>query len=337
MARIEYIAAHRLEVPQEGDVAVLHVGAAEAAAFHADAVAELSGYVDYLDRLDDVVGRAQPAWWSNEMPAELSQLESCASADDFDAATREAMARLQTNTPRTASSGVVLFLRGERDDGQGFTGVLKMSPVAVDHAQYNPGRGPSEAITVAHLQNVLPNPSDLRKAAVMPNPAGLPLRVIDLQVREPASYWLGFLGAAVAPRPKRTAKALFDTTVSALVDQDVEPADARLLVAAGVEEAARAEEPVAPRQFVEEVATQAEKEPARAWSHAVSLDSQLTNAHVEVPPEVVEDLTTIIDLGGGLTLSGPASQVDPRVTTDMDADGWYVKVRATQKPEPRTR
>lgn len=337
MAKIDYIAAHRLDVPREGDIVVAHVGAAEADDFHHDAVAELSGYVDYLDRIDDAVGRAQPAWWDNEMPAELEQLESCSSVADFDAATRGAMARLRTSTPRTASSGVVLFLRGERDGGQDFVALLKMSPAVVDHALFNPEALPSDAITVAHLENVLPKPRDLRKAAVLPNPTGPPLRVIDFQVRELASYWLSFLGAAVGPRPKEVAKALAETAVSALVDQDVKPVDARQAVAAGIEEAGAAEGPVAPRQFVEEIARRASTEPKRAWSHVVELDSELMDEHIVVPPAVVRDLTTSIDLGGDITITGPASQVDPRVTIAMDEDGWYVQVRATQKPEPRTR
>lgn len=337
MATIRYIAAHRLEVPQEGDISVAFVGAAEASTFHRDAVTELSSYVDYLDRIDDAVGRAQPAWWNDGgMPAELSDLGSCTSVADFDTATRGAMARLQAGTPRTASSGILLFLRGERDGGQDFVALLKMSPTTVDHAMFNPEAPPSDAITVAHLENVLPKPRDLRKAAVLPNPTGPPLRVVDLQVRELASYWLNFLGAATGPRPKEVAKALAETAVSALVDQEVAPADAREAVAAGIEEAGAAEDPVVPQQFVEDVARRARAEPERAWSQAVELDPELTDEHLELPPTVVKDLTTTIDLGGGVTISGPASQVDPRATIAMDDVGWYVKVRATQEPEPHT-
>ena len=337
MATIDYIAAHRLEVPQKGDISVAHVGAAEASACHRDAVTELSSYVDYLDRIDDAVGRAQPAWWSDGgMPAELSDLGSCTSVDDFDTATRKAMARLLTGTPRTASSGILLFLRGERDGGQDFVALLKMSPSTVDHAMFNPKAPPSDAITVAHLENVLPKPRDLRKAAVLPNPAGPPLRVVDLQVKELASYWLNFLGAATGPRPKEVAKALAETTVSALVDQGVASADARQAVATGIEEAGEAEEAVAPQRFVEDVARRAKAEPERAWLRAVELDSELTDKHVELPSAVVKGLTTTIDLGGGVAISGPASQVDPRATIAMDDGGWYVEVRATQEPEPHT-
>lgn len=332
---LEVIAAHRLDVPQQGDVSVVHVGAALATQLRTDAVDGLGDYVASLDHHDEIVGRAKPAWWDSAKPQELDQLETCA-VGEFDAASRAAMERLRSKTPRTAASGVVLFLRGARDDGERFVALLKMSPASVRHTQFNPATPASQAITIASLQNVLPEPNDLRKAAVLPNPAGPPLRVVDLQGRDPAGYWLNFLGAADRPRQKAVAEMLAETAVSALVDQGVERQAARALVATRLEAAGNEEGPVAPREFLDGVAAEADKDAQSVWDHAVERESALQLDHIDVAPVVVRKLKATIDAGKGIVVSGPADQLDRRVTVGQDGDGWFVKVRATHEPETRT-
>lgn len=333
---LEVIAAHRLDVPQKGSASVRYVGAAPAAQLQADTVSRLGAYIASLDERDEIVGRAKPAWWDSAKPAELEKLEEC-TVTEFDAASREAMERLRSVTPGTASSGVVLFLRGRRDGGERFVAVLKMSPAPVSHTQFNPATTASQAITVTNLQNVLPEPTDLRKAAVIPNPSGPPLRVVDLQAIDRADYWLRFLGAVDRPRQKAVAEMLVGAAVGALEDQGVERQAARALVATRLERAAKEEDPVAPRAFLDGVATQAEKDPQSIWLHAVKQEPTLALDHIDVAPVVVQKLTTEIDTGGNVVVRGPASQLDRRASIHQDSEGWFVKVRAIHKPEPRTR
>jgi hypothetical protein len=332
---LEVIAAHRLEVPKQGDVSVVYVGAAPATQLAPDAVNGLSEYVADLDGRDEIVGRATPAWWDSTKPPELDELETCA-IGAFDDASRAAMERLRSRTPRTATSGVVLILRGERGGGQRFVAFLKMSPGPVSHTQFNPATPASQAITVANLQNVLPEPGDLRKAALLPNPTGPPLRVVDLQGRDPAGYWLRFLGAADRPRQKAVAEMLFGAAVGALESEGFERQDARALVATSLERVGVGEKPVAPRAFLDGVAAQADKDTRRVWEHAVEQQPALKSDHIDVAPVVVRKLTTEIDTGGGVSVRGPAAQLDRRVAIDQDDEGWFVKVRATREPEPRT-
>jgi hypothetical protein len=247
------------------------------------------------------------------------------------------MERLRSVTPRTASSGVVLFLRGRRDGGERFVAVLKMSPAPVRHTQFNPATTASQAITVTNLQNVLPEPTDLRKAAVMPNPSGPPLRVVDLQAVDRADYWLRFLGAVDRPRQKAVAEMLVGAAVGALESQGVERQAARAAVATRLEHASEEEGPVAPRAFLDGVAEQAGKNAEDIWSHVVEQEPTLALDHIDVAPVVVQKLTTEIDAGGNVVVRGPASQLDRRVSIDQDDEGWFVKVRALHEPEPRTR
>lgn len=336
---LEVIAAHQLEVPEketEGEVSVSHVGAAPVARLRADAVGGLVDYVASLDDRDEIVGKAQAAWWDSAKPSELDELETCA-VGAFDEASRAAMDRLRSNTPRSAASGVVLFLRGKRDGGKPFLALLKMSPAAVSHKQFHPGSSAPSAITIENLQDVLPEPGDLRKAAVLPNPSGAPVRVVDLQGPDPAGYWLRFLGVAERPRQKAVAGKLTESAVSALESEGVEQQEARVIVATSLAAAAEDRKPVEPRKFLDGVAAKANKDPQEVWDHAVGKEPELKLSHVDFAPAVVQKLTAKIDLGNRITLSGPAAQLDRYVTPGQDANGWFVKVRSTHKPETRTR
>jgi hypothetical protein len=325
-----------LHVPEQGELFVDHVGAAAASELAADAVNGLRDYVADLDGRDEIVGRARPAWWENGKPAVFGELETC-SIETFDDVSRVAMERLRASARRPATSGVVLFLRGQRASGQRFVALLKMSPGPVSHTQFNPRTSASRAIKVTNLQNVLPEPGELRKAAVLPSPAGPPLRVVDLQGRDPAGYWLRFLGAADRPRQKEIAEMLVEAAVGALRSEGVEHREARVLVATKLETAAAGEEPVAPRAFLDDVAAQAGKDAPQLWKHAIEQAPELESDHIDVAPVIVRKLTTEIDAGGGITIRGPAAQLDRRVEIGQDDEGWFVRVRATRKPEPRTR
>jgi hypothetical protein len=130
---------------------------------------------------------------------------------------------------------------------------------------------------------------------------------------------------------------LVKAAVGALESEGLEHQEARVLVATTIDTAASGEEPFAPRAFFDNVATQAEKDSRLLWEHAVEQLPALDSDHIDIAPVVVRKLTTEIDAGGGITIRGPATQLDRRVHIDQDEEGWFVTVRATREPEPRTR
>jgi hypothetical protein len=315
------------------------VGAVRRAALNVDAVSRIETYVADLDAREEALGKAVSAWWENDQPTVLRTLETCA-LEAFEAAALDGMGRLQAATPGTAASGVIVFVRGHRDDGANALALFKMAPHAVTHAQFHPDAQPAAAITVEELADVLPEPNELAKAAIMPHPLGeAPLRVVDVTTGgEPAGYWLKFLGAQQPPKQPKLGRMLVDASQAALESAGMSPDSVRAAVAERLEAVAAAGEPVAPRAFVEALAQEAHQAPDEIWEQAQAREKDLATPHALISPVTTQRLKTTIDLGEDIVLSGPATVMrPPRVQTVQDDDGWYVKVRSSARPRPRTK
>jgi hypothetical protein len=172
-----------------------------------------------------------------------------------------------------------------------------------------------------------------------PNPAtAAPLRVVDRITRdEPADYWLRFLGAQQLPRQPRLSRMLATAGQAALVAEGVPKDDARSFVAEQVAAVASTAEPIEPRDFLDGIADLADRPAADVWRAAVDAQPDLGRPHVQLSPTAAERLKTAIDLGDGIVLEGPTAVMSPpRVRIDQDGDGWFVKVRTTAEPVPRT-
>jgi hypothetical protein len=328
---LDLIAVHRLIVAQGNPASVGPIGAAAAAQLSADAIEQIEGYVADLAGRDELEGsRATAGWFDPAEPNELAALRDAASVADFEQASGAAMSRLAGRARGNATSGVVLFVR--QTDGP--LACLKLDPGPLTRTRVPPGAdAAATALAVEKLEDVLPEPRDLKKGALIPSPSGADVRVVDLtKVGDPAGYWVDFLGA-VSIRAAATASDLVVATIEALERDHVEPPRARALVATRWERTAAAPAPVPPEQFVRDVAADAQIDPQRAWDYAKGAKTGLANPHAVVAPVIARRLRRIVDVGDGVRITGPAAQVDRRVEEDQDAHGWFVTVRATRRPE----
>lgn len=333
---LEAFAVHRLRIDANGKT-VVPVGSAAPATLAADARERIERYVDDLHDRDEAVDRAVSAWWSDgASPAHIEATRSCAPAD-FNHATRRAVELLSDGTPRDPrSAGIVVFLRGHFGDGAAL-GIVKLPLLEIEHTRFHRRAGDAgHAISVDHVVDVLPDPADMNKAALLPNPGGAPLRVIDMQIAgDPAGYWLRFLGARARPRVPRmvqlVANALHDTLLL-----DFQRADALDLV---VGELPAPDRELSPRELCDNVAGRARIESGPLWEAAAARVPKLeTTPHLAVPGAQPAARRVTVDLQGGVRVSGPADQLDRRMEIDQDAHGWYVKLRplaGAQRPHPR--
>lgn len=332
---LELIALHRLTVTPGQPGSVGRIGAATAAQLSQDALDQLERYVSDLDGRDELAGaKATAGWFDPAQPTEIANLRRARTAADFDQASRDAMARLARIAPGNASSGVVLFVR--EAGAQGKLACLKLNPGRLTRTRVDTtAAAASAALDVARLDDVLPEPRDLRKGALFPSPSGADMRVVDLTTTgDPAGYWVSFLGVK-SIRATATASGLATAAVTALESQRVSAARARELVSEQWDAAANAVAPMPPETFVRQVATAAGVDASSAWNDARQTDGNLADSHAVVAPMIAKKVRRVIDLGDGVRVTGPASQVDRRIEEGQDADGWFVKVRATGRPDYR--
>jgi hypothetical protein len=331
---LELIAVHRLDVAPGSPANVAPIGVAKAAGLSPDAIEQLDGYVANLGQRDELLGKAATAGYFNPaQPNELAALRGAASAAEFEHASLAAMQRLAQRIRANATSGVILFLRDE--DAR--LVCMKLDPGPMTRTRIEPGaRAVRTAFDVAKLEDVLPEPSDLKKGAVIPSPTGADVRVVDLVKRgDAAGYWVDFLGVA-SIRASDTAINLHDASLAALEREQVQPRRALEIVAQRWEAAIEAPAPVGADEFVRDVAREAGVDAARAWQHATEANADLADRHAVVAPVTAKRLTRTIELGDGVKVTGPAAQVDRRVEVGQDRQGSFVKVRATQPPHFKT-
>jgi hypothetical protein len=334
---LDVLAIHRLEVGQAARA--VPIGTAQRHELAPEAIDRIERYVADLDAREEALGKAVPAWWTGTQPGELQRIEACP-VGAFDQASVAVMSRLEAVAPATAASGVMIFARGTRQGGGSALAIFKMALRPVSHTQFNPGAQAAAAITVAQLANVLPEPKDLAKAAIAPHPRGeAPLRVVDVRTgEEPADYWLRFLGAQQPPKQPQLGRLLVDTSRMVLENAGVPHAQAQSIVARELETRLEAGQPLQPRAFMEQLALQANKPPATIWNDAQTQQAALARPHAQISTAAAARLKTSIDLGDEILLTGPASLMrPPRVEIDQDERGWFVKVRTTAQPRPRTK
>ncbi len=329
---LDLIALHRLTVARGTPATVGPIGATTASRVTADAVQQLEGYIADLDRRDELEGSAATAgWFDPAQPNELAALRSARSAADFEQASRDAMDRLARLARGNATSGVVLFVREAGSGGR--LACFKLDPGPLTRTRVDPrARAADTALDIAKLQDVLPEPRDLKKGALIPSPSGADVRVVDLtKAGDPAGYWVGFLGT-VSIRAASTASSLVAASIAALERENVPSPRARALVAARWEATASAPAPVTTHDFVRDLAQDASVDPARAWQHTTGASPDLAAPHAVVAPVIAKRLKRVVDLGDGVKITGPEALVDPRIEEGQDAQGWFVKVRATRQP-----
>ena len=183
---LEALATHGLHDAQVVEIGSIDLGAVDPAVRD-----DLIAYVVEIDELSELDGKAAPAWWRDggAPPDHLSDLADPGA--DFGQATTRAMRRLADVSPSNATNGLILFFRGKRDDGTALAGCAKVRFEPLERLWFTGRTTPLEAIERLNRSEVLKLPKDVLKATTIPNPSGNgELRVVDNQLRDPASYWL---------------------------------------------------------------------------------------------------------------------------------------------------
>ena len=266
----DLVALHRMAVSSGNPAVIDPIGAAMGGDLSQDAVGQLEAYIADLDGRDELEGsKAAAGWFDPAEPDELADLRAAKSVADFRHASLDAMDRLARLARGNATSGVVLFVRETGQPGR--LVCLKLDPGSLTRTRLDHGaRAAATAITIAKLEDVLPEPRDLKKGAVIPSPSGADVRVVDLtKTGDPAGYWVNFLGA-ISIRAAATASDLVTASIAALEREHVPSPRARELVAVRWEATATAPEPVGAEEFVRQLADEADVNPDSAWEHAKS-------------------------------------------------------------------
>ena len=338
--RLEAVAMHEIARENGAQQARLReIGAMDLEALDERVREALAKYVGGLELRDETTGRAVAAWWDGGAPAELGGLRTAA-PDDFGAAARAATQRLVDISPGQASDGLMLFVRARRDEAGPVVACLKLELEELHRMRFAGAGGgdPTAAIVPHDIDDLLPEAAKVLKAAMVPNPTGASdLRVVDDQLRDPASYWLRFLGAAPRPGEVDMTKSATAAVVSALTERTQwQPEQAAAVIAAELHELGTGADAIAPRRFVDAVATRAGVDEAGLWADAAAREPHLADPHYELTPGSARRLRTTYDLGEGIRLTGPTSALDQRMgVARRPAGGWEVTIRVAERPAPR--
>lgn len=332
----EVYAIHKLSIAEGGEVEVEEIGAAVADDLPVRNREVFSAFVDGMVNRDEGLGKAQSAWWIDGIPKELAELRTC-DLDDFDVQSRAAMARLRASTPGTATGGVVVFVRTVEDEEPRLLCMkLVLSDLSLE--RFTGALSATTAIAVEDISGVLPKPSDLKKAALIPHPAGAAdLKVVDEQAREAADYWLRFLGARVGVKEPDVGRLVASAIVPVLEERDVD--DAPLLVANELKRVAAATKAESVKTFVKRVAEAAETPPTDVWAAVGEREPKLREPRVKVSPAAAQRVRTEIVLPGGIKISGLSTELGGRynIIRDPKSDGWIVQVFTPEFPTIRHR
>lgn len=328
----EVYALHRLVVGKGGDVSVEEIGAAAATDLPARNREIFEAFLENMIQRDEALGKAQSAWWIDKMPDELRALSDCSIAD-FDARSRDAMARLLTSTPGSAAGGLVVFVR-EPEDEQNQLLCLKLALSDVSLERFTGALSPASAITVEDIRGVLPKAKDLRKAALLPHPTGgADLKVVDEQVQDAADYWLRFLGARVGVKDPDVGRLVARTALPVLEEGGF--ADGARYLGKELKRVAAASKPEPVRTFVRRLAEAAGAEPGDVWKKVSDREPKLRDSGVRVSPAAAQRVTTEIVLAGGIRVTGSSTALEGlyEIIDNPNADGWILQIFTIEYPE----
>lgn len=334
MPELEIFAVHRLIAgsPATGQ----YIGAARPDALEPPARARVEAYVTSMVERDEGQGRAQAAWWLETRPEHLTRMLT-SHVKEFNAATCASLdALVLAAKGKRAQSGVMLFVRS-RDGNERSLVCLKMALEDAQLALFEEGAASADrAIHVEDIANKLPEATNLKKGALIPNPwAGADLRVLDEQLEDPADYWLEWLGARARPKEPDTMKLIVTTTAAVLRDRAVtEPLAAKAL-AETLQDTIDDGKPITPKQFVRKAAEKAGVPADEAWTDASTRRKELAAPEAAAGPDAAALQKTIITLGPGITVSGLSIYLDRRYdwhAAPPGQEGYVLEITSDVEP-----
>jgi hypothetical protein len=324
-------ALHRLDVDQTATFTA--IGALNPAALANNARDRLLSYVTNLEERSEFDGRAASAWWDGAGPPTVfSDLVACPSAD-FERGTTAAMQRLVDEAKGNASSGLVAFIR--YDDGtpaaSSALACFKLDLTELHDVQFQRNAPAASALVELDFADILPQASKLQKAALIPDPSGNHLRVVDVQAPAAAQYWMRFLGARANPGEKQRLREVV-TAAHVELRETFKLQDPGPQVALAVARVVSQAKTFTPTDFVKEVAAVTAVDAAKLLTAVQLRNPRLQRPDFSITPDAAAAAKTTIDLGGGLKLSGPRGVVEERVEELFVNSSKYLKVLVTQGP-----
>lgn len=325
----EIIALHNLVVA--GNTAVQAIGAARPSAMVDRARERLLEYhTNVLDR-QEFDGGAVRAWWDGHgPPGALDALLTCP-VGEFAARTEQAMRRLAQEAKGNAKSGLVAFTR-VRDNGTPSLACFKLDLAKLEEVQFqwHAGQTVENALVEIDLDELLPHPKQLQKAAIYPGPKAVQVWVVDDQLATPADYWMRFLGARAIPGEKQRLRqviAAIEPTLKGMHVANPKPAIARAVAVAR-----QRDEAMLPEDFAREAAEAADVSPEAVVDKTSDQSPQVMEPDFSVTPLAARQTRTTYDLGGGVKLTGGRGVVEERVEEVSENGERYLRVLITDGP-----
>jgi hypothetical protein len=314
------------------------IGVANISSMPPEGLVFLRNHIEDAIGSSEEYGQCQAGWWvDGGPPTEISHLLP-GSRQRFDDSLANALNRLETATPGTASPGLLAFLRFS-DGGSRYLGILKLDVSEQELYQFAAAARAEGAIRRQQLRDVLPTSrAGIRKVALVPNPSGAEsnLRVVDHEASEgTATYWLQFLGARVIPPAPRVAKVVLQRTREVLAER-ANDEDVRRGMASAV--ADLAEHPRSARFVVRRAAEEAGVAAEDAWRAVRQRAGAGLPEQVTIAPRALERIVTEIHFRAGgqlVTVRGPAEALEGKYRWEPNAAGYTLTIATDDEPQAR--
>lgn len=329
---IKTVSFHRLVVEKSAKPTIEHRGTVVSPRAEGQLATRIGQYIGDLVKRNESGGAAQSAWWDTTRPAFVQQLLQ-GPVTEFGQRAKDAASLLAEVTPPTARSGLIVLAR----DKEGPTGsmvALKLVLSDEQLARFDENASGDDTIVEERISNVLPKPSDVKKGALVPHPDGrADARVVDEQLRDPAGYWLKWLGLTARPREPVLAKLTVATVRLVVAELTGSDAKAGQAVAAALQAGTAQTKAVSPKAFSKVAATNAELSPARVWAAATEREPTLGEQRLAVTPAALNRVELVIQLDDGVVVRGPAHALAGRYRIRTAGQQWVTEIDSKRRPE----
>lgn len=294
----------------------------------------INQYISNLAARSESGGAAQAAWWTGERPTFVAALLERPVAE-FEEAASDALERLVAVAQPAARSGLVVLARAV-EGRTNFVAALKLVLSEEQLARFDDEAGGDDPIVEERIPNVLPKPSEVKKGALIPHPEdAADARVVDEQLKDPAGYWLNWLGLTARPKEPGLARLAVHTTrvvASGLLGSDEKAGEA---IAVALAEKSSQPGSVSVREFSNAVAKTALLDAKQLWAEIKAREPTFDDRRLAVSSDVFARVEIVITLDEGVTVRGPATALagNYNIRPAQDREGWITELRSTREPD----
>lgn len=291
----------------------------------------INQYISNMAARNESGGAAQSAWWSAARPEFIGHLLECP-VDEFQDRASQALTVLVRAAHPLARSGLVVLARAT-ENAVPHLAALKLVLSEEQLARFDEAGG-DEPIIEERISNVLPKPGEVKKGALVPHPdQAADARVVDEQLKDPAGYWLAWLGLTARPKEPALAKLAVHTARIVTGELLGSTEQAGCAIAEALAGAAGGGS-LSVREFSNQVAGKAGIEARQLWTRMTSREPTLDQPRLAVGAEALGRVELVITLDDGVTVRGTAQALAGRyrIRPAGDSEGWVTEVRSMREP-----